>query len=147
MSYRQVLLRRNLEGEKIRRFMKTDMVVVPRAISVSELVHEYVYKHNLKLFPVVDNERLIGSVTTQQIKQLPQSEWPRQSVGTIAVPSSPANTITADTDASTAMALMSRSGESRLLVVDEGRLVGIVALEDLLGFLSLKVELEGSATA
>lgn len=147
MSYRQVLLRRNLEGEKVRRFMKTDLVTVPRAISVSELVHEYVYKHNLKLFPVVDNDRLIGSVTTQQIKQLPQSEWTRQSVGTIAVPCSPANTISPDTDASAAMALMGRSGANRLLVVEEGRLVGVVTLEDLLGFLHLKVELEGSATA
>ena len=32
----------------------------------------------------------------------------------------------------------------RLLVVDEGRLVGIVTLKDLLAFLALKVDLEGS---
>jgi len=146
ISYRQVLLRRNLEGERVRRFMKTDLVVVPRAISVADLVQDYVYKYHLKLFPVVDNDRLVGCVTTEQIKGLPQSEWPRQSVGTIAVPCSPANTISPDTDATTAMAMMSRSGASRLLVVEEGRLVGTITLEDLLEFLSLKVELEGSPT-
>lgn len=144
MSYRQVLLRRNLEGESVRRFMKTDLVVVPRAISVADLVQDYVYKHHLELFPVVDNDRLIGCVTTQQIKDLPQTEWTRQSVGTIAVPCSPANTISPDTPATAAMAIMSRAEESRLLVVEEGRLVGILTLEDLLRFLSLKQELEGS---
>ena len=143
MSYRQVLLRRNLEAESVRRFMRTDMVVVPRAISVADLVQNYVYKYHLKLFPVMDNEKLIGCVTTQQIKELPQNEWPRQSVGTIAIPCSSANTISPDTDAAAAMATMSQSGASRLLVVEDDHLLGILILEDLLGFLSLKVELEG----
>jgi len=143
MSYRQVLARRSLEGENVRRFMKTDLIVVPRAISIADLVQDYVYKYHLKLFPVVDNGRLIGCVTTQQIKELPQNEWARQSVGTIAAPCSPANTISPDTDAAAAMATMSRSGATRLLVVEDGRLVGILTLEDLLGFLSLKAELEG----
>jgi len=146
MSYRQVLMRRNLEGERVRRFMKTDLVVVPRAISVADLVQDYVYKHHLKLFPVVDNGQLIGCVTTQQIKELLQAEWTRQTVGTIAVPCAAANTISPDADANAAMVMMSRSGTNRLLVVDEGQLVGILSLEDLLAFLSLKVELEGTTT-
>ena len=37
---------------------------------------------------------------------------------------------------------MNQNGLSRLMVVDEGRLVGIIALKDMLKFLSLKVELE-----
>jgi len=38
---------------------------------------------------------------------------------------------------------MSQTGNSRLLVVDQGKLVGIVSLKDLLRFLSLKLDLEG----
>jgi hypothetical protein len=38
---------------------------------------------------------------------------------------------------------MSRTRNSRLMVVDESRLVGMIALKDLLSFLSLKIELEG----
>jgi hypothetical protein len=37
---------------------------------------------------------------------------------------------------------MNQTGASRLMVVDYGRLVGIIALKDLLQFLALKVELE-----
>ena len=142
-SYRQVVLRRNLEGETVRRFLRTDPIVVPRAISIADLVENYVYKHHLKLFPVMDNDRLIGCVATEQIKGLPQSEWARQSVGTIVTPCSPTDTISPDTGATAAMAQMSRTGTDRLLVVEDGRLVGIITLKDLLEFLSLKVELEG----
>lgn len=143
MSYRHVVMRRNLEGETVRRFMQSDAVVVPRAISVADMVEQYVYKYHFKFFPVVDNGRLVGCVSTQQIKELPQAEWPRQSVGSIAAPCSSENAVTPDTDAIEAMALMNRAGVSRLLVIEDGQLVGIIALKDLLRFLALKVELEG----
>jgi CBS domain-containing protein len=38
---------------------------------------------------------------------------------------------------------MSRGGSSCLIVVDAGRLIGLVSLRDLLSFLSLKLDLEG----
>ncbi len=37
---------------------------------------------------------------------------------------------------------MNRSGASRLMVVEDGHLAGILTLKDMLRFLSLKVELE-----
>ena len=40
------------------------------------------------------------------------------------------------------LAEMTRTGASRLMVVEDGRLVGMIALKDLLRFISLKVELE-----
>jgi CBS domain containing-hemolysin-like protein len=42
-----------------------------------------------------------------------------------------------------ALGKMQRTGASRLLVTDGDRLVGIVSLKDLLGFLNLKLELKG----
>lgn len=41
-----------------------------------------------------------------------------------------------------ALSKMNRSHATRLLVVDHDRLVGILALRDLLRFLSLKLEIE-----
>ena len=56
----------------------------------------------------------------------------------------PENTVRADTDAMQALSTMSRTGASRLMVVDGDRLLGILALKDLLRFFSLKMELEGA---
>ena len=45
-------------------------------------------------------------------------------------------------DAIKALSIMSRTGNSRLMVVEKGRLLGVVTLKDLMKFLALKVELE-----
>lgn len=143
-SYQQLLLRRTLEGEPVSRFMQTEPVTVPRHVSVDELVREYVYRHHFKLFPVVDGERLVGCVTTRQVKELPREEWERTSVGALAAECTAENSIRPDADAMQALSRMSGGRVSRLMVVDgTGRLVGILALKDLLDFLSLKIELEG----
>lgn len=53
-------------------------------------------------------------------------------------------TIPPNADAMEALAKMQRSGLSRLLVTEQDQLVGILSLRDLLSFLNLKIELEGS---
>jgi Zn-dependent protease len=146
IAYRQLLMRRSLEGEPVRRFMQTEPVVVSRAMAVAELVEGYIYRHQHKMFPVVDGDRLLGCVTTEAVKALPPSEWSRQSVSAVMQPCSEENSIGPDGDAAQALAQMSRTGQARLLVVEDGRLVGTLALQSLLGFLAMKVELEGSSS-
>lgn len=143
MAYQQLLLRRAFEGEPVSRFMQADPVTVPRQISVAELVQSYIYRYHYKMFPVVDDTgRLVGCVTTRQVKELPHEEWDRQTVGALALRCGPENTVRADMDAMQALAAMNRTGASRLMVVDGDRLLGILALKDLLRFFSLKMELE-----
>ena len=141
-SYQQLLTRKALEGEPIRRFMQTDPVTVPPNISIQQFVEDYIYKYHFKLFPVVAAGKLIGCATTKQVKEVPREEWNQKSVGEIAIKVSPENTIEPHADALKALSLMNRSGTSRLMVIEGDRLVGIITLKDMLNFLSLKVELE-----
>ena len=142
MSYQQVVLRDALRGSTVRRFMKTDPVTVPRETSVNDLVENYFYKHNFKMFPVVADGKLVGCVSTKEVSQLPREEWQRQSVGAIAARCTPENTVPSNMDAVDALSRMNRTGASRLLVMEGDRLAGILTLKDLLRFLSLKIELE-----
>lgn len=142
MSYQQVIIRQALEGEPISRFMEPNPVTVPPSITIQELIDEYVYKHHFKMFPVLDNGKLSGCVTTRQVKEIPREEWSQRVVGDLMGQCSEENTITPDTDSMKALSIMRKSDASRLLVVDGDRLVGIVSLKDMLKFLSLKVELE-----
>jgi Zn-dependent protease len=142
-SYQQLITRKALEGEPIRRFMKTDPVTVSPSVSLEHLVEDYVYKYHFKMFPVVeDSDRLLGCVTTKQVKEIPREDWNRKTVGEVASQCSPENTIEPQADAMKAISIMNRTGNSRLMVVEKGRLVGIIALKDVLELLSLKVELE-----
>ncbi|TAK08218.1 MAG: CBS domain-containing protein [Candidatus Manganitrophaceae bacterium] len=142
MSYQQLLARQALEGERVRRFMQTDPIVVSPFITLAQLIEDYVYRHQFKLFPVVRNGELVGCIDLNQVKEIPRNEWPSRTVGEVAGTCSVDNTISPDADAVKALSKMSRTGRSRLLVVDRGKLVGILSLRDLLRFLSLKIELE-----
>jgi len=143
MSYQQLLTRRALEGESVRRFMKSDPITVPPDMTIKQLVEDYVYAFHHKLYPVVDGSgRLDGCITTQQIKEVPREEWEQKRVGDLKNPCSVENTLSPDTDAVEALSLMNRTGASRLMVTENGRLVGVVTLKDMLKFLSLRIELD-----
>ena len=143
MSYQQLLTRRALEGESVRRFMKTDPVTVSSDLTLDRLVEDYVYRYHHKMYPVVaDSDKVEGCVTTKQIKGVPKEEWNRRKVGEIAVPCSRDNSISPDSDAIKALSMMNRTGASRLLVTEGDRLAGVITLKDMLDLLSLRVELE-----
>jgi Zn-dependent protease/CBS domain-containing protein len=143
MSYRQLLTRKALEGETVRRFMKEDPVIVPSSTTVDQLVEDYIYRYHFKMFPVVESSgRLLGCITTKDVKALPKEEWREKSVGEIVASCTEANTIRSGEDAVKALSRMSQNNMSRLMVVDNGHLAGVITLKDMLKFLSLKVELE-----
>jgi Zn-dependent proteases len=146
-SYQQVLLRRALEGEPVSRFMTTQPVSVPSTASIRDLVENFIYRYHFKLFPVTDDGRLVGCISTRQVKTIPQSEWEQRTVASVMDQCSPGSMVTPETDAIHAMALMQRSGASRLIVARDGTLVGVIALKDLLDFLALKIELEDGRAA
>jgi Zn-dependent protease/CBS domain-containing protein len=142
MSYQQVVVQRALKGETVSRFMKTDAVAVAPETSIADLVEDYIYKYHFKMLPVVDNGKLIGRITTRQVREISREEWDHRTVGEIMESRSEENTIHIGTDAATALSRMSQSETSRLMVADGNRLVGILSLKDMLNFLSLKMELE-----
>lgn len=142
-AYRQLVIRRALEGESVRRFMKENPVTVSPSISLQELIDDFIFKHHFKMFPVVKDDELLGCVTVNQVKQVPKEEWPSRRVADLALHCSKENTISPDEDAMEALALMNRYNASRLMVVERGKLVGVIALKDMMKLLSLKLDLEG----
>jgi Zn-dependent protease/CBS domain-containing protein len=141
-SYYQLMARRALEGEPVRRFMSARPITVSPETTVRELVEDYVYKHYFDLFPVTTDSQLRGCVSTRQVKEVPREQWESVTVGQIASACTPDNTVAADEDAAKALSRMQRSGNSRLMVIEDGRLVGIIALKDMLKLIALKMDLE-----
>lgn len=145
MSYRQLIVRQLLEGEPVFRFMHPNPDTVPASASISELVDEHVYRHHHKMFPVVDQGHLIGCVNTRQIREVPRDEWSYKTVGEVMETCSPENTVAPDADALKTLSRMNRTGRSRLLVVEDSELKGVVTLKDLTQFIALKLDLEQEA--
>jgi len=73
-------------------------------------------------------------------------DFSKRTVKEIAGACTEGNTIEPGADATQALEKMSRKSASRLMVVDHEKLVGILALRDLLQFLAIKLDFEPSET-
>lgn len=142
MSYQQLLVRRALQGEPVRRFMRTEPRTVPLHTPVRTLIEDFFYQDYHKMYPVVDDGQLLGCVTINRVKGVSQDQWDTRTVRDLMTACSDHNTIQADTDAVDALSLMRRSGISRIMVVDGTQLVGVLTLKDILQFLAVRIELE-----
>lgn len=142
MSYHQVLLRKSLEGATVAKFMNRFPVTAPPSISIRRLVEDYIYRYHYKMFPVRDNGELLGCISTRKVQEIPETEWSRKTVADALDRCSPDNAVPPDMGAMQAFALMGRSGKSRLMVIEDGRLLGIISLKDMMGYLSARLELE-----
>jgi Zn-dependent protease/CBS domain-containing protein len=143
MSHEQLIVRWSLDRERVGRFMQPQPRAVSPEASLADLVEDYIYRDHHKLFPVVSGGELLGCISARDVRRVSRDRWDRTTVGDLARPCSEHNTVGPGADAAQALTLMNRTGASRLMVVDGGRLVGMIALEDLLRFISLKVEFAG----
>jgi Zn-dependent protease/predicted transcriptional regulator len=142
-SYQQLVLKDTIEGQPVRRFMRSEPVTVAPSISIAEWVEEYVYRHHYKMYPVLDGSQLLGCITVDSLQGIRRDEWSSTQVADLMEIRSGSNTVDAGTDT---MALLTRilqpGGRSRFMVVENGALVGIISLKDLLELISLKLQIE-----
>jgi len=148
MAYQQVLVRRLLEGEPVRRFMTPNPIAIGADESLETLVEDYFYRHHHKLFPVLENGKLVGCVSPSEIKPIDRANWSAKRVREVMQPLSDGATLSQDADAMEALARINRQKRSRYLVIDEsGELVGILTLKDLMDLLAIKMDLDTEADA
>lgn len=141
-SYQRVLLREVLATKPIRRFMTPNPVTVSPEASVRSVVENYLYRYPYRFYPVVKGEQLLGCISVDQVRALPKDQWETQTASSVATPCSMETIIEADADSANALSALTQNPAGRLMVVDHGHLVGVVALRDLLTFFWRKMELE-----
>lgn len=142
-AYRRIQLTEVLKGHKVKKFMKTNPVSVSSSLTLKELVEDYIYTHHYKMFPVLKDHKLLGCITTREVKNIPREEWQSTKIEEAMNKCSPENTISPEEEAIDALKKIKKSGNSRLMVTENDKLIGIITLKDLVEFFSLKFDLEG----
>jgi len=77
-SYQQLLARGLFHAKKVKDLMVRNPLTVPRSISLTEFVNEYVYKHHFQMYPVLSLGRLTGCISVNQVAATPREEWSTQ---------------------------------------------------------------------
>ncbi len=119
---------------KVRECMTTDMkACVPenRCAAAGELMR----RHRRGFLAVVDNlktRRVVGMVTDRDIMlHLVDANLPASEVAVKACMTGAPTMISADAELEVAIGVMKREALYRLPVLDDGRLIGVLSLEDL----------------
>jgi Zn-dependent protease/predicted transcriptional regulator len=143
MSYQSVLIRDTLQGEPVEKFMDTHAVTVSPDASVDEVVEDYFYKYDNKMYPVIDEFEHVKYITVSDVRMLPRNEWKSHHVTELAHNYTPETAIGRKEDAMKALSIMNKTGNNQMMVIDNGgKLVGTVAMKDLIHYLSDKMEIE-----
>lgn len=136
-SYAQLVARQALAGVAVADLMWTQPLVVSPVESVHDVVREKVLHTDQRLFPVVAEGELVGVVSVNHLRRLPDDEWSGTPIRSIMTPGSELKTVTPSSDATQALKLLDSEATDELPVVERGHLRGLLRRQDLLRWLSL----------
>jgi len=139
-SRRDVTLREHLSGVPVREVMDPGTETVSPETSVEEVVRGAFLQGHRRAVPVGRDDRLVGIVTLTDVKELPQPKWAQTSVEEIMT-RQPLYRVTPDDDLNSAMRLIAQHDINQVLVLREGRLVGLLNRADIIRHLQLSQEL------
>ena len=137
-SRRQAGLRQTLASVQVRDLMVETVVSLPSTCTLDEAVSRYFLPFGYGGFPVVDDGRLEGLVTVADIHSVPASLWPWRRVVQIMRPVSPAMMVESGVPAIEAMEQMAREGLNRLVVMQDGQIIGLVTHSAIMQVLQLR---------
>ncbi len=111
--------------------MTADPIVAPAAITVQQLVDDWLYRHRCSTFPLVEADGAVsGLVTIARVKQVPADRRTTTPVRAIAAGAAEIVRCEIDEPLITVVGRMNESPDQRALVYDGGRLAGIVSPSD-----------------
>lgn len=126
-----------LGGLHVRDLMTSDPEFVEPDRSILEFIEDVAHARGHSTFPVMAGPELAGLMSLRRAARVPPEQRPATTVGDVMLPRDDVPIVTPDTDV-TAAALKLQEGPGRVLVVDDGRVVGILSGSDVARALELE---------
>ncbi|GLX50371.1 zinc metalloprotease [Streptomyces hygroscopicus subsp. hygroscopicus] len=128
---RQAQLRGVLAGVPVRDAMTRDPLTVPAVLPVADMLADPRYRYRHSAFPVTGADgATAGLVTLDGARQVTVGKRGTVTVGEVMVPLSRTTVAGPDDSLADLLPRMEPGAEHRVLVMDEGGLVGILSLSD-----------------
>jgi Zn-dependent protease/predicted transcriptional regulator len=140
-SYQAVMLRRALVGVHVQQIMTENVVSVDWLMSIEQLVHDYIYKHQFTNFPVFNRDEFIGMVSLEGVKTISKDLWGFKQVRDIMTLIEYVPCLKPTDDATEALTRMITDDLGLMPVVENGRLMGIISRRDIMSLFKIKSDL------
>ena len=139
-SYQQVVVADVLEGVPVSHMMRRDPPTCEPTCTIARLVHEHILGTDDQSFPVLDDDRLIGIVTLEDVRRIAREAWDTTTVRDVMTPAERLVMATPDEQASQALEELTSADVRQLPVVHDGELVGLLRRSDVIKWLQLQAE-------
>lgn len=124
-------MRGKLGDIRVEQVMSPDPLTVPAHLSVEAFIRDYLFRHRYATFPLVaDGDEPAGLVSLNRIREVPTDERGMTSLRNVACPPDEVATVAPGDHLAEALPRMTSCADGRLVVVDDGRVVGIVSPSD-----------------
>lgn len=140
-SYRQVAIEDLLDGVPVSQLMQHEVPTVSSEVSVRSLVYDDIMPTNERAYAVVEGDHLLGLVTLEDVRKVPQDRWDTTTVSEIMTPADHLTIATPREDTAQALNDLASQEIRQVPVVQEGHLVGILRRQDIMRWLSLRSQL------
>jgi CBS domain-containing protein len=140
-SYRQVTFQDMLRGHKVSEVMTRDCPTVLPRLTIEQLVHDYILGTGRRCFPVVEDSRLLGLVTLNDVKGVSREHRLTRTVQETMTPLGKLKSVRPSDDLSDVLQLLTSEDINQLPVVDNDTIVGMIARDNLLSFIRTRSEL------
>jgi Zn-dependent protease len=120
-----------LRGLRVRDLMVRDPVTVDADITVGRFMDDVAWSRRFTTYPVVDGGRPIGLLAFSSLAAVPRSEWDQRRVRESMIPLDEVTVLDEADQAVDALAQLSSAKSNRALVVEDGRLGGLLSITDL----------------
>lgn len=146
-SLRQTLISETMAGVMVGNIMSQNVLTLPPDITLQQVVSDYFLVHPHGGYPVVKDGEILGLITLQSVRSIPKERWGSETVREAMIPYERTVTVQRTLTVLDAMQRMAREKVGRILVVEGGRLIGIVTQGDLVKSIRTREELELSHVA
>lgn len=140
-SYQQLLIRQFLMGVKIADIMTKDIVSIDADISLKSLIEDYFLKSRHSSYPVMDGKNAIGLISIKNVKDVSQDRWDRTRAREAMMPLSDSLIARPEEEAVLVLNRMLKDGVSKVVVIKDDYLAGILTLQDIMRLFKIKTDL------
>jgi Zn-dependent protease/CBS domain-containing protein len=144
-SYQELQLQQLLAGVEAEDVMARDLLRIPPELSLQDAVDDYFMRYDHGAFPVEEQGRTIGLLTLRGVRRVPREQWPTRRVRDHMVPLSDQVVVAPEARMDGVIGKLQDGEVGRVLVVQDGEVVGIITPTDLAHWLRRWRILEGSA--
>jgi Zn-dependent protease/CBS domain-containing protein len=123
---------------KVGPLMTTDFRSTPPGITVGQLIRDLVLPMNLRAIPVLSGEKFIGLVAIGDLRKVDQARWAETPVEQVMTPASELPTASPDDPLTTALERFGETELPLLPVIKDGRLVGLLYRESVIGYVRMQ---------